>query len=120
CPDTRFAWSDKAFNTTDTMLDYIKHFNKHSYLRSSTFKAMSHSFIDYFGVDEVGIAGDGIRPEVRKGIRDYTPKKERVYRLLLIDGFASHVDERVGRYCADYDIVLLKLIPHLTHMTQPL
>ena len=43
-----------------------------------------------------------------------------MYRLLLLDGHASHVSIDFVRYCQDHKIIPLCLPPHLTHYLQPL
>ncbi|XP_071505566.1 tigger transposable element-derived protein 6-like [Diadema antillarum] len=40
--------------------------------------------------------------------------------LLLADGHASHVDERVGNFCAENDIILYRIEAHASHVLQPL
>ena len=42
------------------------------------------------------------------------------YRLLILDGHASHVTTKVIRFCVDHKIILLCLPPHTTHLLQPL
>jgi hypothetical protein len=42
------------------------------------------------------------------------------YRLLILDGHASHVSPQFVEYCVDNDIVPLCLPPHSTHELQPL
>ncbi len=42
------------------------------------------------------------------------------YRMLLVDGHASHITTAAIQYCIDYKIILLCLPPHITHLLQPL
>lgn len=42
------------------------------------------------------------------------------YRLLILDGHASHVSFDFVQYCEDHNIVALCLPPHSTHLLQPL
>jgi DDE superfamily endonuclease len=42
------------------------------------------------------------------------------YRLLILDGHASHVTTKVIWFCVDHKIILLCLPPHTTHLLQPL
>ena len=42
------------------------------------------------------------------------------YRLLICDGHDSHITGGFIAHCMDYDIVLLILPPHSSHLTQPL
>jgi DDE superfamily endonuclease/helix-turn-helix, Psq domain len=43
-----------------------------------------------------------------------------LYRLLILDGHASHVSFEFVQYCQDHNIVPLCLSPHSTHYLQPL
>jgi hypothetical protein len=42
------------------------------------------------------------------------------YRLLLLDGHASHITTKVIRFCVESKIIPLCLPPHTTHLLQPL
>ena len=42
------------------------------------------------------------------------------YRLLILDGYASHITSAVIQYCLDHKIILLCLPPHTMHVLQPL
>lgn len=48
------------------------------------------------------------------------PRVRGKYRLLILDGHASHVSPPFVEYCAAHDIVPLCLPPHSTHELQPL
>ena len=41
-------------------------------------------------------------------------------RLLICDGHDSHISAPVVRYCIDHDIILFLLLPHSSHLLQPL
>ena len=41
-------------------------------------------------------------------------------RLLLCDGHDSHISAQFVRFCIDHDIVLFLLLPHSSHLLQPL
>lgn len=52
-------------------------------------------------------------------------KETRIYqkgefRMLLVDGHASHITTAAIQYCIDQKIILLCLPPHTTHLLQPL
>ena len=49
-----------------------------------------------------------------------TPQTQGVYRLLILDGHASHVSIEFVQYCQDHNIVPLCLPPHSTYYLQPL
>lgn len=42
------------------------------------------------------------------------------YRILIVDGHASHITTAAIQYCVDKKIILLCLPPHTTHLLQPL
>ena len=42
------------------------------------------------------------------------------YRLLILDGHASHVSTEVIKFCTENKIILLYEEPHTTHLCQPL
>ena len=48
-------------------------------------------------------------------IRNLTLKEERIYQLLLIDGFIGYFSQPIGEYCAKYDILVLLLLLYLTY-----
>ena len=51
----------------------------------------------------------------------YTANQTRgIYRLLILDGHASHISVEFVQYCQDHKIVPLCLPPHSTHYLQPL
>jgi hypothetical protein len=51
----------------------------------------------------------------------YTKKKaRRKWRLLIVDGYGSHLTIDFIRYCDDHTILLCILPPHSTHTVQPL
>lgn len=51
----------------------------------------------------------------------YTAGQTRgIYRLLILDGHASHTSPEFVQYCQDHKIVPLCLPPHSTHYLQPL
>ena len=47
-------------------------------------------------------------------------KKKGKYRLLLLDGYESHLSLEFITYCEQNKIVVLRLPPHSTHFLQPL
>jgi hypothetical protein len=48
------------------------------------------------------------------------PANERIYRMLVIDGFTGHTTLEFIEYCIRYDIILAIFPPHSTHLLQPL
>src|SRR2546423_12500018 len=41
-------------------------------------------------------------------------------RLLICDGYDSHISAKFVRHCMDYNIIILLLLPHSSHLMQPL
>ncbi len=41
--------------------------------------------------------------------------EDRIYRLLLIDGFSRHYSLEIAQYYEEYDIIPILLPLHLTH-----
>ena len=41
-------------------------------------------------------------------------------RLLILDGYASHISTEAIEFCEAHKIILLCLPPHTTHLIQPL
>jgi hypothetical protein len=48
------------------------------------------------------------------------PDEERIYRLLVVDGFTGHTTLAFAEYCIKFDIIIAILPPHSTHLMQPL
>jgi hypothetical protein len=46
--------------------------------------------------------------------------QQSTYRLLIIDGYESHLSFQFVRYCEIEKMILLRLPPHSTHFLQPL
>ena len=47
-------------------------------------------------------------------------KANRQKRLLLCDGHDSHISAQFVRFCIDHNIILFLLLPHSSHLLQPL
>ena len=122
--DVRFARSETAFNNRELMLDWIRLFNKHSFLAHAEFKRREVTLEEWFGCDEhFKSNGNSIKPDdcaKEDAIRMRTPLEERVYRLLVLDSFTGHHDLELYEYCIQFDIVIVFLPPHSSHKTQPL
>lgn len=51
----------------------------------------------------------------------YTQKNQKAkYRLLIVDGHASHITAEVIRFCQEKNTILAYLPPHTTHLLQSL
>lgn len=48
------------------------------------------------------------------------PRQLGVYRMIVLDGHASHMSVAFDTYCLDRNIISISLPPHSSHLTQPL
>ena len=48
----------------------------------------------------------------------YTPPERPV--LLIVDGHTTHIDVEISKFCKENGILLYCLLPHSSHITQPL
>jgi hypothetical protein len=115
----RFARSDTGFSNAEISMDWIRHFNRNSF--ECTTKAQSHgvTFNDWFGCDE--FMRDIDNPDfIWKEPFFERPEKQRIWRLLVIDGFTGKTSLEFMEYCIRFDIEIIILPPHSTHLTQPL
>jgi len=73
-------------------------------------------------VSENGWTDNSIGYEwLQKGFGQETKSCQKgEYRMLLVDGHASHITTAAIQYCVDHKIILLCLPPHTTHLLQPL
>lgn len=145
----RFAKSPTGFSNAELTLDYLRHFNRYSFERSATFKRLSCEFFEWFGyskdisIEELrGIAENEREPEIISGFqclrrpdeiseeesirkhprrgRRSEPGNAPIFRLLIIDGFSGHCGMEVQDYALAFDIRIVPLPPHGTHLMQPL
>lgn len=125
--DIRFYKSDTAFKNAEITLDWIRLFNKHSFALHAEVQRRGISFEDWFGCDHdnyspaLGIPfvnPDDVPPEY--SVRMSTPREERIYRLLILDNFTGHYNLDFYEYCLSFDIIVIFLPPHSTHLIQPM
>ncbi|KAF6517714.1 hypothetical protein HZS61_003275 [Fusarium oxysporum f. sp. conglutinans] len=118
-PNMRFAQSESAFSNGDITLEWAMEFNRHSWGKSATVQDRQLSFEEYFGCDE------HLRKPLEPHISFDVPPKERtpaekIWRLLIIDGFTGHGAFAFREYCIKFDILVAFLLPHSTHKLQPM
>ncbi|KJZ70330.1 hypothetical protein HIM_10298 [Hirsutella minnesotensis 3608] len=115
--DIRFARSDTGFSNAEITLDWLHHFNVISWKASAQAQQTSKTLEEWFGCTEW--CKDPLRPssEAQPTVR---PDKDRIYRLLVIDGFTGHTSLEFIHYCIKFDIILAIFPPHSTHFLQPL
>jgi hypothetical protein len=115
----RFARSETGFSNAEISMDWIRHFNLHSFSATAKARALGINFTDWYGCDEFMRDIDNPdfiweRPYFER------PEKEKIWRLLVIDGFTGKTSLEFMKYCLRFDIEIFVLPPHSTHLTQPL
>ncbi|RYC79875.1 hypothetical protein BFJ63_vAg17244 [Fusarium oxysporum f. sp. narcissi] len=115
----RFAQSESAFSNGDITVEWAMEFNQHSWGKSATLQDRQLSFEEYFGCVE------HLRKPLEPHISFDVPPKERtpaekIWRLLVIDGFTGHGAFTFREYCTKFDILIAFLLPHSTHKLQPM
>ncbi|SPJ74783.1 uncharacterized protein FTOL_04514 [Fusarium torulosum] len=103
----------------DITLEWAKHFNRLSWEKSATVQERQLDFEEWFGCKEH--LKKSHNPDV---IYDVPPehheKKDLVWRLLIIDGFSGHGSFEFREYCIKFNILVAFLLPHSTHILQPM
>ena len=111
--DTTIAFSDTGLATPRILAAWAKKFNVESFEKSDEFKRHGLTFDEWFH-PEYGYHSHSKRPaSQRSGIRPN-------YRLLVIDNYYSHWELSFIEYLDQYDIKVMALPPHMTHLMQPL
>ena len=117
----RFARSDTGSSNADIHFDWVHHFNVESWKASARAQRMGKTLEEWFGCDE------RLRdPLDRQSYFKEPPNRlkraheDKIWRLLVIDGFAGHKSFKFVNYCLMFDIILCILPPHSTHFLQPL
>jgi hypothetical protein len=118
-PGMRFAKSETGFSNREISFEWLHTFNAWSWKCSAKAKKSGYSLSEWFGCDEW--LRDAEKPYyLHKHPPNSRPHEERIYRLLIIDGFAGHLSFEFVSYCIMFDIVFCTLPPHSTHILQPL
>jgi DDE superfamily endonuclease/Tc5 transposase-like DNA-binding protein len=116
--EARFAQSDTGFSNAVISLEWLRTFNLHSWKKSAKAQRCGKSLLEWFGVDE------HFRDELGRIVQPDTmplrSKKEKIFRALIIDGFTGHTTLEFVDYCITFDIVVIVLPPHSTHLLQPM
>lgn len=118
-PEMRFAQSETAFNNSEIFLEWARHFNRHSWSKSATAQKRGVTLEEWFGCDE------HLRDPLLKHVQYDAPpiehaEEDRIYRLLLLDGFTGHGSFALREYCVKFNIIIAPLPPHSTHIMQPM
>ncbi len=86
-------------------------------------KAWFHEGLDndyLMAVSDTGYSNDKIHFDWIQHFNTYTARRQkRVWRFLL-DGYGSHITYEFLEYCHRNKIIVFALLPHSTHLCQPL
>ncbi|KAJ0127210.1 Uncharacterized protein HZ326_29687 [Fusarium oxysporum f. sp. albedinis] len=93
----RFARSDTGFSNAGISMDWIRHFNRNSFECTTKAQSRGVTFTDWFGCDE--FMRDIDNPDfIWKEPFFERPEKERIWRLLVIDGFTGKTSLELMEY----------------------
>ncbi|KAG7408735.1 hypothetical protein Forpe1208_v012163 [Fusarium oxysporum f. sp. rapae] len=88
-PDIRFAQSDTAFSNGEITLEWVIHFNRCSWAKSSTVRSRGVISEEWFGCDE--FLRDPIYNHVQYDIPPISHAPgATIWRLIVFDGFTGH------------------------------
>ncbi len=74
-----------------------------------------------FGLSENGYANDQLMLEYIKHFDMHTKKRTiGTTRLLMFDGYGAHHTKEFINFCDEFNIIPFCLVPHTSHLTQPL
>ncbi|KAF6518245.1 hypothetical protein HZS61_002323 [Fusarium oxysporum f. sp. conglutinans] len=120
-PNMRFAQSETAFSNAEITLEWAKHFNRWSWEKSATVQHRQLDFEQWFGCNEhLKSEFNPITPYDMPPGTEGKEEEELVWRLLIIDGFSGHGSFAFREYCIKFNILVAFLLPHSTHMLQPM
>jgi hypothetical protein len=118
-PDIRFAQSDTAFSNGEITLEWMIHFNRCSWAKSSTARSRGVTFEQWFSCDE--FLRDPIHKHVQYDIPPISHAPDAtIWRLIVFNGFTGHRVFAVREYCAKFCIITAPLPPYSTHVLQPM
>ncbi|KAM5350157.1 hypothetical protein ACJ41O_006662 [Fusarium nematophilum] len=115
--DVVLTHTETGFNNGHRARQWIQHFNRHSFSRSSDFDGFSLE--TWFGYD-ADLTRSSWTHDIAFRASKMTRKTAPVNRLLLMDGFSAHEDPDFLWYCTMFDITPFQLPSHTSHLTQPL
>ncbi|KAH7462726.1 hypothetical protein FOMA001_g18499 [Fusarium oxysporum f. sp. matthiolae] len=96
-------------------------FNRKSWDKSAAVQHRQLDFEEWFGCNEhlkapSNAAASYDKPPGTEG----KAEEDLVWRLLVIDGFSGHGSFAFREYCIKFNILVAFLLPHSTHMLQPM
>ncbi|KAG6989181.1 hypothetical protein FocnCong_v021292 [Fusarium oxysporum f. sp. conglutinans] len=119
--EMRFTQSDTAFSNGDIMLEWARDFNRKSWDKSAAVQHRQLDFEEWFGCNEhlkspSNAAASYDKPPGTEG----KAEEDLVWRLLVIDGFSGHGSFAFREYYIKFNILIAFLLPHSTHILQPM
>ena len=110
--------SIKCFSVSSYYLPPIITFKGSYYLRKY-FKNQTDDNI-FWTRSDTGFVNDKLTFKWLQHFNLYTEKRTKGrYRMLIFDGYGSHVTQDFLEYCWEHNIRLFQLPPYSTHLTQP-
>ncbi|KAJ3454459.1 hypothetical protein MRS44_018353 [Fusarium solani] len=109
--------TETGSNNHHRAFQWIQHFNRHSFSRSSDFDGFTIE--TWFGYN-ADLTRTSWTEDIAFRASKMTRKSAPVHRLLLMDGFSAHEDPDFLWYCKMFDITAFQLPSHTSHLTQPL
>jgi hypothetical protein len=111
------TFTDTGFNNAQRAVQWLQHFNLHSFAVSESFAGSSIE--EWFGYPST-ITKKEFNEKYAFQPRFQVKKAPRTPRLLLMDSFKAHENPEFIWYCGMFDIIPFRLPSHTSHMTQPL
>jgi hypothetical protein len=102
------GFSDTGLATPALIQAWLRKFNAKSFELSPSFRGFKLE--EWFDTERNGMPGTTRRQ----------PGRPAIYRMLLSDGYFSHLELPFIEFCAEYEIIPFCFPPHLTHLIQPL
>lgn len=110
---TTIAFSETGLATPRILEGWAKKFNKESFEKSAEFQQYNLTMDEWFHPQEGYHSHSEKTAEERSGIKP-------IYRLLVVDNYYSHWELPFVEYLHEYDIKVMALPSHMTHLMQPL
>ncbi|KAL8410358.1 hypothetical protein RB594_005260 [Gaeumannomyces avenae] len=122
---TAFVKSETGFSNSNIMMAFMRWFNQHSWAsHADVVKQGSPSLEDWFGYGPTTefkfLLETFDQNDMREGGVYESEGRPKIWRWLLLDGFAGHLGIEVIDYCQRFDIQLNILPSHSTHRMQPM
>ncbi|KAL8384996.1 hypothetical protein RB599_007047 [Gaeumannomyces hyphopodioides] len=122
---TAFVKSETGFSNSDIMMAFMRWFNQHSWAsHADVVKQGSPSLEDWFGYGPTTefkfLLEKFDQNDMRESGTYESEGRPKIWRWLLLDGFAGHLGIEVIDYCQRFDIQLNILPSHSTHRMQPM